>query len=138
MSALGKIVYTVLSGQSGYASTLPGGLTPETNPQGNAVPYATYQGLTRQRIQNLDGSIAYTIEAIAINVVGITRAATQAAADWIATAIKASPGPQTVGSYYVSQLRIDDEGDQAESFADGSDDPARATTLNLIGTYKEV
>lgn len=137
MSALGKLVRDYLVAQTGYAATLPGGLTPETNPQGGSSTYATYQGLTRQRVQRVDGTVAFTTERIQITAVAPTRAAAQTVVDWIATKLKAAPSRTTISGVLVHALRVDDQQDQAEVFADGGDDPARTCVLDVIGSYEE-
>jgi hypothetical protein len=38
----------------------------------------------------------------------------------------------------VHQLRIEEEGDQAEFTGDGSDEPIRTTSLDVVGVYEPV
>lgn len=137
MSMLGKLVRNYLVAQSGYATMLPGGITPEVNPQGTALPYCTYQGITLDRLQILPGQVAVSTERVQLVVVASTRVGAQNAADWITAAIKASPSRQTISGVVVHQLRIEEQTDQAETFGDGGDDPARSTYLDIVGTYEE-
>lgn len=136
MSILAKAVRDFLTAQTGFSTQLPGGLTPETSPQGGSEPYATYQGTTVTRNQLLDGTIIYAVERVQITVVAPTRSAAQAVKAWIINLIETHPGPQSVGSVLVSQWRVDDEQDQAEWYSDGSDDPARPTIFDIVGTFQ--
>ena len=44
----------------------------------------------------------------------------------------------TCGNVLVHQLRIEEEGDQAEFTGDGSDEPIRTTSLDVVGVYEPV
>jgi Protein of unknown function (DUF3168) len=137
LSLLAKIVRDLLVADSNYSTNLPGGITPETYPQGGVMPYAVYQGVDLQGNYFLDGTLAYSTERITITVVALTRASCQTISQWIRQIILTNATQNTLSGFTVFSLRFEDQGDQAESFADATDDQARSTTIDIIGNYKE-
>jgi hypothetical protein len=81
--------------------------------------------------------VVATTERVQVTVVGETRSSSQATANWIATAIAASPSRQTIGSLFVHQWRVEDEASANEVYQDGSDESARIISLEIVGTYAE-
>jgi hypothetical protein len=137
MSQLGKITRDFLIARTGYAANLPGGIHPDTNPVGSVMPYATYQGISRNRTRDITGNTLYTQERIQLTVVAMTRALAQASAQWIADQIKATPSRQSVSSAVIFQWQVEDETSSAEVFDDGTDEAARTVDVDIVGTYKE-
>ena len=138
MSLLAKIVRAYLVGRSGYAAAIPGGISPEVVAIGNAMPYVYYSGVSKSRT-NTCGNVPVLIsERISFACVAATRAEAQTLADWVATQILASPSRTTLSGVLVHQLRIEEEGDQAEFTGDGSDEPIRTTSLDVVGVYEPV
>jgi hypothetical protein len=138
MSVLGQAVRTYLTGYAGYSTYLPGGISPDQTGQGNtSQPYAVYQSASRQRQRTTGGTVVATTERVQVTVVGETRSSSQATANWIATAIAASPSRQTIGSLFVHQWRVEDEASANEVYQDGSDESARIISLEIVGTYAE-
>lgn len=135
MSLLGKLLRSHLVAQSGYASALPGGISPESAPAANSSPYAVYQGVSRHRELLLSGAPATHTERVQFMVVAETRALAQNAADWIVAAVEAAPSRLTVSGTVILSMRVDDENDQAEFGADGTDELARVTSVDIVGTY---
>lgn len=138
MSALGKVLREFLVSRTGYGEQLPGGVHPDTNPVGAAMPYAVYAGVSRQRITGVDGSTMATTERVQFTVAAMTRATAQAAAQWIADQIKATPSRQSVGGVTIFQWRVEDETASAEVLDDGTDEAVRTVDVDIVGTYKEV
>jgi hypothetical protein len=138
MSVLGQAVRTYLAAYTGYATYLPGGVSPDQTGQGNtSQPYAVYQSVSRQRQRKTDGTIVATTERVQVTVVGETRSSSQATANWIATAIAAAPARHSVGSLFIHHWRIEDEVSANEVYQDGSDESARIISVEIIGTYSE-
>jgi len=138
MSVLGQAVRTYLAAYTGYATYLPGGVSPDQTGQGNtSQPYAVYQSVSRQRQRKTDGTIVATTERVQVTVVGETRSGSQATANWIAGAIAATPTRHTVGSLFIHHWRIEDEVSTNEVYQDGSDESARIISVEIIGTYSE-
>jgi len=135
MSLLGKLLRTHLVAQAGYAAMIPGGISPESAPEGNVAPYVVYQGVTRSRELYLAGTPATYTERVQFMIVAETRSAAQTVVDWIVAAIQASPSRLVVSGTTIHSLRVDDENDQAEFSADGTDELARVTTVDVVGTY---
>ena len=131
MSLLAKIVRAYLVGRSGYAAAIPGGISPEVVAIGNPMPYVYYSGVSKSRTNTCG-------ERISFACVAATRAEAQTLADWVATQILASPSRTTLSGVLVHQLRIEEEGDQAEFTGDGSDEPIRTTSLDVVGVYEPV
>ena len=136
MSLLGKVVRDYLSGLTGYSTYLPGGIHPEQAPQGSSLPFAVTTGNSRSRQMHMDGTPAVSTEVIEMTIVAMTRSAAQTSADWIKTQLQASPARQTIGSTVVHYWRIENESDESQAFADGSDELARLTTLTIVGTME--
>ncbi len=139
MSALGQAVRTYLAAYNGYSTYLPGGISPDQSPQGNAgMPYAVYQATTRTDQRLLTGAIAKTTERISLTVVANTRSASAATKSWIKTALQAAPTRVTVGSLLIDWWRVEDDGqDSNEPYADGSDEAARTASIEIVGSYAE-
>jgi hypothetical protein len=138
MSVLGQAVRTYLTGYAGYSTYLPGGISPDQTGQGNtSQPYAVYQSISRQRQRTTGGAVVATTERVQVTVVGETRSSSQATANWIATAIAASPSRQTIGSLFLHQWRVEDEASTNEIYQDGSDESARIISIEIVGTYAE-
>lgn len=137
MSALGKLVRNYLVAQTGFAATFPGGLNPDSNPVDYALPYAVYQGISRNRERLLTGSIWVTTERIQISVAAMTRAQAQAGAQWIADKLALVPALQTIGTTKVYYLKVEDESAQAELLGDGSDEAVRTVEIDILGAYLE-
>ena len=135
MSLLGKLLRTHLVAQTGYAATIPGGIAPESSPVGSEAPYVVYQGVSRTRELLLTGIPATYTERVQFMIVAETRLAAQTVADWIVAAIQAAPSRLVVSGTTIHSLRVDDENDQAEFAADGTDELARITTVDVVGTY---
>lgn len=135
MSLLGKLLRTHLVAQAEYAETIPGGISPESAPVGNVAPYVVYQGVTRTRELFLAGTPATYTERVQFMIVSETRSSAQVVADWIVAAIQAAPSRLVVSGTTIHSLRVDDENDQAEFAADGTDELARVTTVDVVGTY---
>ena len=137
MSALGKLVRDYLVAQTGFSATFPGGLNPDSNPVDYALPYAVYQGISRNRERLLTGSIWVTTERIEISVAAMTRAQAQAGAQWIADKLALVPALQTIGTTKVYYLKVEDESAQAELLGDGSDEAVRTVEIDILGAYLE-
>lgn len=137
MSALGKLVRDYLVAQTGFSATFPGGLNPDSNPVDYALPYAVYQGISRNRERLLTGSIWVTTERIQISVAAMTRAQAQAGAQWIADKLALVPALQTIGTTKVYYLKVEDESAQAELLGDGSDEAVRTVEIDILGAYLE-
>jgi thymidylate kinase len=137
MSALGKLVRDYLVAQTGFAATFPGGLNPDSNPVDYALPYAVYQGISRNRERLLTGSIWVTTERIQISVAAMTRAQAQTGAQWIADKLALVPALQTIGTTKVYYLKVEDESAQAEILGDGSDEAVRTVEIDILGAYLE-
>lgn len=137
MSALGKVVRDFLVARTGYGDALPGGIHPDTNPVGSAMPYAVYSGVSRQRAASVGGATVATTERVQFTVAAMTRAAAQTSAQWISDQIKATPSRQTVGTTVIFQWRIEDETGSAEVLDDGTDEAIRTVDVDLVGIYKE-
>jgi hypothetical protein len=138
MSVLGQAIRTYLTGYAGYSTYLPGGISPDQTGQGNtSQPYAVYQSVSRQRQRTTGGTVVATTERVQVTVVGETRGSSQATANWIATAIAASPSRQTIGSLFLHQWRVEDEASTNEIYQDGSDESARIISIEIVGTYAE-
>ena len=75
--------------------------------------------------------------AAQLTVIATTRVQAQTSAQWVAEAIRAVPGRQTIGTLAVQQWRVDNEQAQNEIYADGSDESARMITLEITGSYTE-
>lgn len=137
MSVLGQAVRSYLAAYSGYSTYLPGGIYPDQGKQGNLnQPYAVYQSSTRTHQRLLSGAIVATTETIQLTVVAETADARQASRNWIKNALQASPTKTTVGSQLIDWWRVEDDGqDSNEPYADGSDESARTTTIEVVGTY---
>lgn len=136
MSVLGRACRTYLTGRTGYAATVPGGISPELAAVGTSMPYVVYQTITTQPQMLLAGMPAVFTERVQITVVSNTRASAQAVVDWIRTQVQANPGRQTVGSTTVHHWRIDDAADQSEVVSDGDDEATRLSTIELVGVYQ--
>ena len=78
-----------------------------------------------------------TTESVQLTVIATTRVQAQTSAQWVAEAIRAVPGRQTIGTLAVQQWRVDNEQAQNEIYADGSDESARMITLEITGSYTE-
>ena len=138
MSQLGQAIRTYLTGYTGYAASLPGGISPDQAPQANtAQPYAVYQSGSRNRQVTTSGLVAGTTESVQLTVIATTRVQAQTSAQWVSEAIRAVPGRQTIGTLAVQQWRVDNEQAQNEIYADGSDESARMITLEITGSYTE-
>ena len=138
MSVLGQAVRTYLAAYANYATYLPGGISPDQTGQGNtSQPYAVYQSVSRQRQRTTGGSVVATTERVQVTVVGETRSSSQATANWIASAIAATPSRQTIGSLFIHQWLIEEEASSNELYQDGSDESARIISIEIIGTYTE-
>lgn len=135
MSLLGKLLRTHLAAQAGYAATIPGGISPESAPVDNPLPYVVYQGISRTRELYLAGTPATYTERVQFMIVAETRLQTQTVVDWIVSAVQASPSRLVVSGTTIHSVRVDDENDQAEFAADGTDELARITTVDVVGTY---
>lgn len=136
MSLLGKIIRDYLSTQTGYGTNLPGGIHPEQAPQGSSLPFAVTTGSSRTRQMHMDGTPAVSTEVVEMTIVAMTRGGAQTSADWVKAAIQASPARQTIGSTIVHHWRIENESDESQAFADGSDEQARLTTITIVGTME--
>ena len=55
---------------------------------------------------------------------------------WIAAQIEATPGRHTVSSTTIHHWRIEEAQDQSELGGDGTDELARLTTIDIVGTYQ--
>ena len=137
MSLLGQAIFNLASNKTDYATALPGGLHPDTNPVTAPLPYGIYQGVSKQLINGVDGINIAATERVSITIVAKTRTAAQAAANWLATIIKSTPSIQTVGTLKIFQMRVEDQTTNAEIFADGSDEAARVHEIDVVATYKE-
>lgn len=138
MSLLGKIVRAYLVGRAGYTAAVPGGISPEVVAIGNAMPYVYYSGVSKTRT-NTCGNVPVLIgERITLSCVANSRSEAQTLADWVVAQILASPARTTLSGVLVHQLRIEEEGDQAEFTGDGSDEPIRTTSLDVVGVYEPV
>ena len=138
MSVLGQAARTYLAAYTGYATYLPGGVSPDQTGQGNtSQPYAVYQSISRQRQRTTSGAVVATTERVQVTVVGETRSSSQATANWIAAAITATPSRQTVGSLFIHSWRVDEESSSNEVYQDGSDESARIISIEIVGTYTE-
>lgn len=138
MSVLGQAVRTYLAAYTGYATYLPGGVSPDQTGQGNtSQPYAVYQSISRQRQRTVTGTVVATTERVQLTVVGETRSSSQATANWIAAAIAATPTRQTVGSLFIHSWIVEEEASTNEIYQDGSDESARIISIEIIGTYAE-
>ena len=102
---------------------------------GSEAPYVVYQGVSRTRELLLAGTPATYTERVQFMIVAETRLAAQTVADWIVAAIQAAPSRLVVSGTTIHSLRVDDENDQAEFAADGTDELARITTVDVVGTY---
>jgi hypothetical protein len=136
MSALGKLLRTYLVARSNYATTIPGGISPENAPVGSSLPYVVYQGISTQRQMLLRGTPAVITERVTLTAVAETRSGAQGVLVWIAAQIEATPGRQTVDGTTVHHWRIEEAQDQSELGGDGTDELARLTTIDVVGTYQ--
>ena len=89
MSALGKLLRTYLVGRTNYATTVPGGISPENAPVGSSLPYVVYQGISTQRQMLLAGTPAVITERVTLTAVAETRSDAQGVLVWIAAQIEA-------------------------------------------------
>lgn len=137
MSVLGQAVRSYLAAYSGYSTYLPGGITPDQFTQGvSQQPYAVYQATSRTHQRLLNGAIVATTERVMLTVVAETASARHATRNWIKDAIQASPTKTTVGSQLIDWWRVEDDGqDGNEPYQDGSDESARITSIEIVGTY---
>lgn len=136
MSVLGQAVRTYLAAYSGYSTNLPGGIAPDQTPQANSASVsAVYQSTSRVRQRKTDGTVVATTERIQFSVVGPTRSAAQATANWVADAIAAQPSRQTVGGLFIHHWRVEDEASSNEIYGDGQDESARIVSIEIVGTY---
>lgn len=138
MSQLGKAVRDFLAARTGFSTYFPGGIHPDTNPVGQIMPYAVFNGITRTRLFGLEGATKSAQERVQFTVVAMTRAAAQASGQWMADQIRATPSRQTVGDLVIFQWRVEDETTSAEIFGDGSDEAARTHEVDVVGSYKEI
>lgn len=136
MSALGKLLRTYLVGRSNYATTIPGGISPENAPEGSSLPYVVYQGISTQRQMLLAGTPAVITERVTLTAVANTRSTAQDVLVWIAAQIEATSGRHTVSSTTIHHWRIEEAQDQSELGGDGTDELARLTTIDIVGTYQ--
>ena len=136
MSALGKLLRTYLVGRSNYATTVPGGISPENAPVGSSLPYVVYQGISTQRQMLLAGTPAVITERVTLTAVAETRSDALGVLVWIAAQIEATPGRHTVSSTPIHHWRIEEAQDQSELGGDGTDELARLTTIDIVGTYQ--
>lgn len=136
MSALGKLLRTYLVGRTDYATTVPGGISPENAPVGSSLPYVVYQGISTQRQMLLAGTPAVITERVTLTAVAETRSDAQGVLVWIAAQIEATPGRHTVSGTTIHHWRIEEAQDQSELGGDGTDELARLTTIDIVGTYQ--
>ena len=64
MSVLGRACRTYLTGRTGYAATVPGGISPELAAVGTSMPYVVYQTITTQPQMLLAGTPAVFTERV--------------------------------------------------------------------------
>ena len=136
MSALGKLLRTYLVDRTDYGTTIPGGISPENAPVGSSLPYVVYQGISTQRQMLLSGIPAVITERVTLTAVSDTRLSAQGVLVWIAEQIEATPGRHTVSGVTIHHWRIEEAQDQSELGGDGTDELARLTTIDVVGTYQ--
>lgn len=136
MSALGKLLRTYLVGRTNYSTTVPGGISPENAPVGSSLPYVVYQGISTQRQMQLSGTPVAITERVTLTAVAETRSAAQGVLTWLAAQIEATPGRQTVSGTIIHHWRVEEAQDQSELGGDGTDELARLTTIDVVGTYQ--
>jgi hypothetical protein len=136
MSALGKLLRTYLVGRTDYGTTIPGGISPENAPVGSSLPYVVYQGISTQRQMLLRGTPAVITERVTLTAVAETRSDAQGVLVWIAEQIEATSGRHTVSGVTIHHWRIEEAQDQSELGGDGTDELARLTTIDVVGTYQ--
>lgn len=136
MSVLGKLLRTYLSGRPNYATTIPGGISPEIAAVGVEQPHIIYQGISRTRDMLLSNVPAVYTERIQLLVIADTRSEAQTVSNWIVASIQATPARQTIDGIQIHLLRVDDEIDSSELAIDGSDEQTRVTTIDVIGVYQ--
>jgi len=136
MSLLGKVLRSYLTAQTGYAATIPGGISPEVTGTGLPLPFVHYAGVSRQRTQLVGNTSIYYTERVTFACAATTRSGVQTVVDWITSKIALASTRTVMSGVTVHTLRVDDEGDIAEFLADGADEPVRTTTVDVIGSYE--
>jgi hypothetical protein len=84
----------------------------------------------------LRGTPAVITERVTLTAVAETRSGAQGVLVWIAEQIEATPGRHTVSGVTIHHWRIEEAQDQSELGGDGTDELARLTTIDVVGTYQ--
>jgi hypothetical protein len=84
----------------------------------------------------LRGIPAVITERVTLTAVAETRSGAQGVLVWIAEQIEATPGRHTVSGVTIHHWRIEEAQDQSELGGDGTDELARLTTIDVVGTYQ--
>jgi hypothetical protein len=84
----------------------------------------------------LSGIPAVITERVTLTAISDTRSSAQDVLVWIAAQIEATPGRQTVSGTTIHHWRIEEAQDQSELGGDGTDELARLTTIDVVGTYQ--
>ena len=134
MSVFGKAIRTHLTSQTGYAATIPGGISPEIAPAGSTLPFVVYTGSEDTPVLRLDGTTVARQASVNLVVTAETRSECESVTAWIRSKLEQGTWTE-MANPKIFFWRVISQSDVSEVILDGSDESIRLVNLQIDGAY---